>query len=86
MTRPPLIQRPIYLSGAQPPPAPAVVREVCERAKPAAGLLGATLLGATAAYFVPKFLDSALAAWRARRDGYAYDDGDGTETVELDTE
>lgn len=60
----PLLQRPTYLEGA--PIAGANVVDVCKKSAPIAGLLGATLLGATAAYFVPKVLDGAIAAWRGR--------------------
>lgn len=80
MTRPPLLQRPIYLSGAQPPPVPEAVQDVCRKAKPLAGLLGATALGVTAAYFGPKFWDWALGRWRASEAG-----GHGDE-VELEVE
>lgn len=67
MARPPLLQAPIYLAGAAPPPIPEGVREVCRKSAPAAGLVGATALGVTAAYFAPKFFDWALTRWRASR-------------------
>jgi hypothetical protein len=70
--RPPILQAPIYLSGAEPPQA---VIDVCRKAKPLAGLLGATALGATAAYFAPKFWDFVLARWR-ERDLVEGDDGE----------
>jgi hypothetical protein len=73
----PLITRPIYISG--PPAADAVpaikqaAGDACDAcrnaaATPAAGLLGATLLGVTAAYFVPKLFDWALGKVQAHGD------------------
>jgi hypothetical protein len=62
--RPPLIQAPIYLAGAEPPPLGPAVREVCRKSAPLAGLVGATALAATAGYFAPKFFDWALSRWR----------------------
>jgi hypothetical protein len=58
------VDRPIYLSGA--PVDPSAVAGVCRSAAPFAGLLGASIVGAAAAYFVPKLLDEALTTWRER--------------------
>lgn len=55
--RPPLVERPLYLSGAPVPPA---VADACRRAAPIAAAVGGALLGAVAAYFVPRFLDRAV--------------------------
>lgn len=64
--RPPLLQPPIYLSGAAPPPIAPAVREACHKARPIAGLVGATALGVTMAYFAPRFFDWALGRWHER--------------------
>lgn len=69
MSRRRLLEPPIYLSGAQPPPLPQTVQLVAAKTRPIAGLLGATALGVTAAYFGPKFFDWALARWRASEIG-----------------
>lgn len=76
--RPPIIQPPIYLAGA-PPPAQTVetVKIVAAKASPFAGLIGATALGATAAYFAPKFFDWALARLRGDEVIDLEIDGDG---------
>lgn len=62
----PLVQRPTYLDAAPPAEAlPALKTAACDacdniRKVPGAGLIGATLLGVTAAYFAPKFFDFVL--------------------------
>lgn len=70
--RPPILQAPVYLMGAEPP---KWLQDALAKKGPGlAGLVGATALGVTAAYFAPKFFDWVL----QRRD-------DG-ETVELDSD
>lgn len=49
----PVLEPPISVSGAAPPPVPPVV-------KSSMGLLLGALVGATAAYFVPKVWDRVL--------------------------
>lgn len=75
------IQRPIYLSGA---PVPAdmktAVSDAGKKAAPFMGLVGATLLGATMAYFVPKVLDTLLLNYGR------LSDADDSPTVDLDVE
>jgi hypothetical protein len=71
MRRPnPLLVRPTYLDGAPPdvavPALKAAASDACDAckkvaAKPETGLVAATLLGVTAAYFAPRFFDWALA-------------------------
>lgn len=63
MERPRILQAPIYLDGAPaPPPADLArgVRDVYVKSPGVFGLIGATLLGATAAYFVPKIFDATI--------------------------
>lgn len=84
MTRyPPIIQRPTYLDGAPPaeaiPALKAAASDACDciREAPGAGLIGATLLGVTAAYFAPKFFDFVLTRWRAGQpDEYELEESD----------
>lgn len=81
------IERPIYLSGAPiSDDAKNAVVATAKKAAPFGGLVGATLLGVTAAYFAPKFFDWALDKYRLGNEGY----NDGTEgdgpTVDLDVE
>ncbi len=74
MSRRPIIEPPIYLAGAPPRQVAETAAEMCkacgpavaETAKKSSGLIGAAVLGAVAAYFVPKILDPALSAWRSR--------------------
>lgn len=71
----PLLQRPTYLDVAPPeesiPALKAAAADACDciREAPGAGLIGATMLGVTAAYFAPKFFDWALTRWRGYQDG-----------------
>lgn len=55
--RPPLLERPLYLSGAPVPPA---VADACRRAAPIAAAVGGALLGALAGYVVPRILDRTV--------------------------
>ncbi len=72
--RRPLIEAPIFLSGAPPRQVAESAAEACracaphaaEAARKSAPLVSAAILGAVAAYFVPKILDPALTAWRSR--------------------
>lgn len=64
MARPPLLQPPIHLSGAPPADVGPMVVESVQKARPFLGLIGATAVGVTAAYFAPKFFDWALRSWR----------------------
>jgi hypothetical protein len=76
MTRPPLLQAPIHLSGAQPSEK---VQEVCRKAAPVAGAVGTALLGAAAGYFAPRVFE-----WIGRKIS-GDDQADDGETIELDT-
>lgn len=77
--RGPVISRPVYLSGAPVSDnAMDTVKDVCKKTGPLFALVGATLLGVTASYFVPKVFDYYL----ANKDG----DGDNSPTVDLDVE
>lgn len=53
----PLIQRPTYLGLAPITALPPVVQKACDTAAPFAGLAAGAVVGAVAAYFVPKILD-----------------------------
>lgn len=82
-----VVERPIYLSGAPvSDDAKQAVVETVKKAAPIGGLLGATVLGVTVAYFAPKFFDWALDKYRLGNPSY----NDGTEgegpTVDLDVE
>lgn len=58
--RAPILQRPVYLSGASPSELAPTVRAVCEKASvfgPVAGVIGGAVIGAVASYFAPKVLD-----------------------------
>lgn len=80
----PLVQRPTYLDMASPdqlvPAAKDAVGAACDacRDMPGKGLIGATLLGVTAAYFAPKFFDFVLTRVR----GYGEDQADEFELEE----
>lgn len=72
MRRPnPLLARPTYLDGAPEavPALKAAAADACDACKsavasPQGGLVAATLLGVTAAYFGPMFFDWALTRFR----------------------
>lgn len=57
--RPPIITPPVYLFGA---PVPSAVTEKVAVAvkSPFAGLIGGAIVGAVAAYFVPKLIEAAI--------------------------
>lgn len=70
---PPLLQRPVYIDPAPGRTMPALksaVGDACDACRkiPGSGLIGATLLGVTAAYFAPKIFDWALVRLRGEGD------------------
>ena len=82
---PPVVQRPTYLDGAPiPDSVSSAVGDACTtaatKAAPIASLVGASLLGATAAYFVPMIWDAVLLQWGR------YSDQGESEHVDLDVE
>lgn len=83
----PLLQRPTYIGLAGASDLQAAASDACDACKEAAasprgGLVAATLLGVTAAYFAPKVFDWALA--RFAPDGPP-DDADADE-LDLEVE
>lgn len=70
----PLLQRPTYIDPAAPadalPALKSAATDACNacRDMPGAGLIGATLLGVTAAYFAPMFFGWALTRLRGEGD------------------
>lgn len=69
----PTLQRPTYLSGAPVTGLSPAVSKIASAAKPLGGLLVGAVVGAVAAYFVPRALDH-------------YFEGHQSDNVELDVE